>query len=228
MEQSKFIRFCRVQNLRIMFHEAHLPPELLSLISFYEKRFQMNINGTLLEDYDPALEQDETKRGNFNVGAKNTDKDRDKRYAAVLQSWMSNPSSPPAVTGKGDSPKATILAYIERNGRRFQSGESSNGYVIFQQHDSLCYSPGRIVSILSLLGPGSTNQSIYLLIRRYQTLSEEHTALDPYRQISHCGYLVYDNLEPEYSIVPISDIVTHFAYTKRSLFQTECIHVLPL
>lgn len=226
MEESKFLRFCRIQNLRVLFNESRLPPQLLSIVSLYEKRFQISINGTLSEDFGV---KEDIARCDIITDRRKILTETDKFHIQLLGEWFSKQSS----TYKSLS-KAAIVAHVERNGKRFQSGNAGNGHVVFQvfREGVRSYLPGRIMSIISLPRPqqDTSTPSIHILIRRYQTLSEEDTASDFYRGLAHCGYLVYNDLEPTYTVVPFRDVIAHFAFAERQVsgIERKCLHVLPL
>lgn len=224
MEESKFLRFCRIQNLRAIFSQMNLPPELRSVVSFYQKRF--HIQGTLFED-DHILEEDNIP---LRPGKKS---EADKYYIKILQEWISSPLS--STKSKFAFSKATILPWIDRNGKRFQPGNGGNGHVLFQNPGALepSYMPGCIFSIISLpeRSQGNNNKAeVYVLLKKFQILSAKDTLQDTYRRIPHGGYLVYKDHAPDYTVVPIADIVTHFAFISRNIsgIERQCIHILPL
>ena len=50
MEGTMFTRFCRMQNLRILFTERNLPLEAHPIIEAFERRYKINVKGTILHD----------------------------------------------------------------------------------------------------------------------------------------------------------------------------------
>lgn len=226
MEESKFLCFCRIQNLRILFDESRLPPELLDIVSLYEKRFQISVHGTFIDDCG-------VKEGVISDIIKVKDRTKmspdDNFYIKTLHQWISTHSGK---TDKKTVSKAKILAHIDINGKRYQSS-NRDGRVVFQVFkEGVCsYLPGHIISIISLQDKDDAIPSTYALLRRYEQLSEDDVASDYYRKLSHCGYLVYNNLTTDdYTVAPISDIITHFAFTEREVpgITRECLHILPL
>ena len=53
LETTKFLKFCRSQNLRALFNQAHLPPETHSIIKAMESRFDVNIPEVILPHRSP-------------------------------------------------------------------------------------------------------------------------------------------------------------------------------
>ena len=79
-------------------------------------------------------------------------------------------------------------------------------------------------------GPsGSLN--VYFVIKRFKELSAEETTRDPYRHYPLVGGRLYHaELEDKIQVVPLREIIAHFAHTPHAMedFGFPCFHALPL
>lgn len=225
-----------MQNLWTLFAHAKLPPELHSIVSLYKKRFQIKIHGTLLEDFGQQHQVFQVKKQGKGPCAQGTSyygQRMHKLYLRTFCKWIQTQthSSSMALPNLGNSSRAMLLSYIELFGRRFQPGKGGNSYVLVQQSDHHSWIPGHLVSIISLSCNKKENiGQCYAVLRIYQSLSEQDEAQDPYQQLPHCGYLVYEDFEPEYTVLPVSNLRTHFACTAIQVpgIVRNCQHVLAL
>jgi len=218
MEKSLFMHFCRIQNLRGLFSGSALPDELESVVEMYEQRYQVTIQGTLLEDI--ALR--------FRLKKESTDGIIDLNI--ILNEWLqkNSPKTPPSTRLN------TLEAiYVTRHGQRFEAGDHANSYVIFRQSREL--KPGRIVKIISYSESHGDHPMFFALIRQYWDMSDTDLPHDYFCQLPQAaGYLSYRTLARQYTLVPISDITSHFAaiYIDAPAItcttEMPCIHILPL
>lgn len=82
----------------------------------------------------------------------------------------------------------------------------------------------------SLLSP--TMDSVFLIVRNFEDLSNSDARNDPYRQFPYVGGRVYyDTLSTKSSVVPLDSLMCHFARTSNVLpdvIRRSHIHALPL
>jgi len=62
LETSKFMRFCRFQNLRNLFCETHLPTEAHPIIAIIEERYRTKVHGTILSSSNDSATIESTAR----------------------------------------------------------------------------------------------------------------------------------------------------------------------
>lgn len=212
------MRFCRMQNLQALYTEAALPKELSSVVKIYKKRYQVRVQGTLTEDIAIQFRmQNELKNAKLSEGI--TD---------ALNSWITrNKMDYPCTTRLNTSE----IAYVARYGHRFEAGAHANSYVIFRQSGES--KSGRIVKIISYLEPRQNQPHFFALVRQYTDLREADTSYDYFRHLPQAaGYILYGSLAPDPILIPLVDILTHFASMVVEIpaitTPMPCLLVLPL
>lgn len=212
LEKSKFLRFCRIQNLRHLFTEAQLPAEILPIIATFEKRYKVNVRGTLLDDVGSYGIEQQIKLGSKRQTV------IDGNHIACIRDFLSNNN----IGIKEFIPsRAVILQHVERNGRRYQSGGNPNGLVIFSSPDTTPKA-GQIVLIFSYFS------HIFAIISPFRELKAFYRPFNFTLGLAEAaGYLSSAELESALTLVPFTKILSHFASISVST-EPPLLHILPI
>lgn len=217
MEESKFFRFCRMQNLRIALGKNQIPEGAEEIIPIFNKFYHGQNRGTL---------QDEM--GHREPRKMNKTKLRsDKSLIEFVVDWSRNRRAHFQIR----APEVTTSIHEERFGQRFEAHVDGNNCVLFRENPDI-RSTELVGTILMIF---LHNREPHFVIQQYRNLTADNTVLDPFRRFPSAGYLVYADCEPEWRVVPFSSIISHFAKTRlpkafnTSLgFDSLVFHVLPL
>jgi len=214
LEKSKFLRFCRSQNLRHLFTEAQLPVEILPIIATFEKRYKVNIRGTLLDDAGSyGIEQ------RIKLGGKHQP-DIDGSHIACIRDYLSSNDNNTGIKEFIPS-RAVVLQHVERNGRRYQSGGNPNGLIIFSSPDTTPKA-GQIVLIFLY------SSHTFVIIRPFRELEASYRPFDFTLGLAEAaGYLSSAEVESALILVPFTKILSHFASISVGT-EPPLLHVLPI
>jgi hypothetical protein len=213
LEKSKFLRFCRAQNLRYLFTQAQLPPEIHPVIDIFEKRYGVPVHGTLL-DSDNGETHMKTKKQARHCAF-------DEKYTECARHWFS--LNIPDCNFRPH--QACIVPHLDRHGRHYQGGEHPNRNVMFRPDKSAGQLPvaGQILFLFSYL---SQNFAVLHAFKPLPSHLLDFTDSLP----QAAGYLTSMELEPDPIVIQSEDIVSHFASIPVDTpgFQQPKLHVLPL
>ena len=232
LEQTMFNRFCMTQNLRSHLHQQQIPPEAIPLILAYNKAYESDIRGTLLNDnygFDDAGELDgkahpkHQKLTTLPI-----------EYHRLLKQWISDHD--PNVPASGIRLRGLVHTEFRRFSQVFQTAAASprDSCILYQQRNPSELCAGRIRDIFShtrYRNDGSEATETFFVVDPYQALSHTHTALDWYRLFPTVGgHIHYAKFLPDPVIITGSEVVCHVALTECDLPGVEepCVHTLPL
>jgi hypothetical protein len=210
LEQTMFNRFCEAQNLRALFCDEKLPPELRELIPEYKRVFEGDIRGTLVNDmlaYDEHSnsghtevtwsERDLTPLSHSNYG--------------LLQEWYA--TRVPNVELSKIRPEAFQRTIIARTGETFATASASaRDSLVFYRSHNMERRYGRIHNIFSHTQRGEDN------IQRSQTffVVDPFECLPSHRRHAFQGLrgagcdVAYNRLSQPAVLVTSEDIISHF------------------
>ena len=79
--------------------------------------------------------------------------------------------------------------------------------------------------------PGSQDGEAYIVVQKFKELSVQEAVQDPYRRYPMVGGRLYHSeLEEQFEVVTVQDVIAHFAYIPHDglEFGFPCFHALPL
>ncbi len=208
------------QKLRVLLLNAPsiLPPGLLPILGVYEKKFNVDIRGTLLQDRRTSVDA-----------------------FLVTIPWSSEKAVQPPVEVFAylrDLFKERVIGKIirqnkiQRFGQAFQPSRRApgNSQIIFTSARGGCkvICAGRIREIFTY-SPDNVQISIFLLVDEFLKLSPHEKVHDHARHFKDFGAKLY-HTGTQRCLIPAENIVCHFASIVRSVegIDGECVFVLPL
>jgi hypothetical protein len=229
LERTLFNRFCSSQNLRSLFDAQLLPSSMHSIITEYDKTFNSDIRGTLLQDnlaFDDLtkLDDDHTKE-NTRLEA------LPHEYHKLLQQWVQKHDQ----EAKSIPTHAIMSSKFRRFGQWYQTAASSprDSHILYKDSTSMT-SAGRIRDIFShtrYRRDGSETTEIFIIVDVYKHLSPIHAAFDLYRNFPDvAGQIYYKEFSGQPVIVSCGAVLSHFVCTPEDVpgIDRQCIHALPL
>ena len=221
MEESKFYRFCRMQNLRVAVEKTQLPDGAHDIVPIFNKFYHGHNRGTLQDEMGRQEPQKHRSREKYPPADS---------VMKFIEAWVQK--------GKENSrilpPKVTIIPREDRFGQRFEPHVPGNNRVIFTEgrdSDLLTNFPGvgTICAIFLHLGKP------HVVVQQFRQLTADNAAHDPFRRLPSAGYLVCDAYEKEWKVICFSNVRSHFVKTHlpKSVsndlgIQHPVFHVLPL
>lgn len=209
------------QKLRALLLNAQtlLPSSFFSILGEYEKRFNVDLRGTFLQDRQSAAEY-------FTVAVPWSIEKAAHPSSGILpflREWLKS-----GVTGK------TIRQNkIQRFGQAFQPARRSlgNSQIVFARREGIntMSCAGRIREIVTYGYPNSNEPRILLLVDEFLPLTPGEEIHDPARLFPDFGAKLYHTVTNT-TLVPAEHIVCHFASIVRKVqgIDGDCIFVLPL
>lgn len=236
-------------NLRGILASIKWPnePEYLNMQKKFDVAFGTPSRGTLVSDILSWASPIEAPAGD----AVPTSSLNAAEYDAFMRRMNSTASIPYARWDDGAGPNISLsnrikeIRSIKVSGIAFSNSLTSknkgDGYVLFrlpittEGNFEVAPVAGRIEKIFlhSHIKPGTETiiTEPYLVIREYQTLSEDHTKLDPFSRIPHLETkLCYNSFNDTPQVIMATDLVSHFAsfVYKPDDIDRDCIVVLSL
>lgn len=146
----------------------------------------------------------------------------------LLSKWVKTHDK--ATVGGYVPNKIWVQRGVQRLGKSFQSATAGDSNVIYNHASGR--TAGKIKSIFAHKRrriDGCFVTQIFAHVARHRNLEAQLESLDPYRSFPTGGRL-YSKDFAEEQIIPLDDIVCHFAATEISIdgISQDCIHVLPL
>jgi len=242
MEKTFFHRFRMTQALQTYVGIEFLPDALHALIPLYEEAFGTRLRGTLSED---VLSFD--KSFNLLDEPKTWDASQltllSPEYFHLLKTWIQNNDH--TCQGLPISSSAFFRTAIVRFGQKFEISDISatNSRVLYRRGRRIdSEAPldwdaaviGQIFSHTRERGIYGGKTQTFVVVTPYESLPEalliDHK--DPYRQFPIIANRLFcERLTNDIAIVPLEDVVCHFAYTPISLaedFPINCMQAHPL
>ena len=225
MEGTMFTNFCRTQNLRILFTERNLPLEAHPIIEAFERRYKINVKGTILHDGSSSTSAATVKGGK-------TEQPMPSHIHIGLQKLLGmidGAEKPMLYTNQ-----IRLIDAVERFGQLFEALPSrNNAHVMFQRSPNALWSAGVLESLFTHQRQLGTNiiTQIFAVIQEYEELSDNDTQHDLYRNFPVAGgHLCYNQLRQKSVLVPFGNIVGHTSHMVLHVdgVGRECLHVLPL
>lgn len=214
LERSKFVRFCRGQNLRHLFNEAQLPDEIHPILDIFESRYKVKIRGTLLDDVGLYGIEKRTKRGGKQLNI-------DEKHIACMRDWLYSNDNELAIKSFIPS-RVVVLQHVERNGRRYQSDGDSNSLIIFSSSAEATPQAGRIVLLFSYAS------HTFAILSPFKKLGASHHQFDFTLGLANgVGYLSDAEVESTLTLVHFSKILSHFASISVNT-EPSLLHILPI
>lgn len=242
MEKTFFHRFRMTQALKTFVSVDFLPDALHTLISLYENTFDTRLRGTVSEDilsFDKSFNLlDEHKTWNDSQLAHLSPES-----FHLLKTWIQN--NDPGSRGRPISSSAYFRTTIIRLGQKFEisSISTTNSRVLYRRgrransETPLDWDAAIISQIFSHTrerGIYGEKTQTFVVVTPYESLPETLLAdnKDPYRQYPIIANRLFcERLTNDMAIVPLEDVVCHFAYTPITLaedFPMSCMQAHPL
>lgn len=222
LEKTKFLRFCRGQNLRHLFSELLLPNEVHPVIKFFEKRFHTNIRGTI---FDTSGLTDKVKLLPFPQKPLRKSLLLEACDADAFRKWLSLHRTDAARFKPLD---AIVLRHTSRFNRRFEAGATPNSRVLFRfnlTNGPPTHMAGQIGKLFAY------DNSIFAIVQPFKTLSQTEQEYDYLRHLPPAaGFLIRAELDQNILAVPFTSILSHIATNLVFLpgFPSQYLHVILL
>lgn len=222
MEESKFYRFCRMQNLRIAVEKNQLPDGAHDIIPIFNKSYHGHNRGTLQDEMGRQEPQ------KLKLREKNSPPD--KIVLKFIETWVRQKKG---YSGKFPL-KLEIIPRENRFGQRFEPQVPGNNRVVFTESPTSGLST-TAVGLGTILGIFLHHGEAHFVVQQFRELTGDDAVCDPFRSLPSAGYLVCDGYENDWKVVPFSSIRSHFAKTRlpktvsKDLgIQLPVFHALPL
>lgn len=137
------------------------------------------------------------------------------------------------VAGPTIPAKARQYNKLKRCGAIFSPASFSvrDSHAVIGKGSSGDWYAGKIKQIFTYPFDLSGSQEAYVVMQKFKELSVQEAIQDPYRRYPMVGGRLYHSgLEEQIEVVPVQDIIAHFAYTPHGgqEFGFPCFHALPL
>ncbi|KAI0055508.1 hypothetical protein BV25DRAFT_1815452 [Artomyces pyxidatus] len=238
LEQTMFQHLCMNQRLRNVIHHAELPDSVKEIALSFDKIYKQKNRGTLLNDMlasQASLEDSPTKPTAEQAGS-----DRvflAPEYVELVRARMEYESASTSSPLPRFSGRIGILVQmhtqLHRRGVTYSIYDHSprDSYVVLGKNVPEDWRAGRIHKMFTYTRKGEEKGNTYIVVHKFKTLTETDAKFDFYRRFPLiAGRLYYEALEPDFELVGLEDIISHFAHTPYSSpdLSTSCVHVLPL
>lgn len=232
LEKTLFVRMCVTQRLKGLISSCEVIGLQRHLKSFADRlSHYLNpaVKGTLSEDLTSVTTQQGNLRGDD----------------CWLEKDVFNPLEELLVrTGKSQNTRVSGCVQrfaIDATARQFNkfthrsalfspsSFSLRDSHVVVGRGIPGDWYAGRIKQIFE--HPFTPPSKVYIAIQRFKDLSEQEALQDPYRKYPLvAGRLYHHELEDKIEVVPLQEIIAHFAHTTQDErdFGFPCFHALPL
>ncbi len=251
LEATMFRQFCIGQNLRAMMSSDGMSEALETRKDSFSKIFQNDKRGTL---YNDALSF-ESADGAVKLSNVSRTEYLDAKTIKLLRDCV---ESHPSISGFSVDLFSPVLQQtsVTFQGQTFSPTSTAvgNSHIIYTVHvdadvnakkgnikakkgdlKAKKWCPGRIVTIFHLQGSPAlaSAQATFFVVEPYESLTKEERIHDKYSEYSAAGAggtLYYNSVSPRHWVVPLRDIVCHFAATPITVpdISRPCLHVLTL
>ncbi|KAJ3727949.1 hypothetical protein C8R42DRAFT_572552, partial [Lentinula raphanica] len=232
LEETMFTRFCMMQKLKSLFRGGTFPTEALELATLYQTTLEKtDVRGTRINDALAFEEEFDTSSSMAHCELpERSSSSLSKLSPSVFAKLAQYASDGERVTS------ARVHSRIKRRGATFtsQNHSFSNAQVVFTTKCAEEWSAGSIKEIFTAIWEtpdGKHVSKTFAEICPYKPLTTLHAHQDHYRTFGFAGgRLFYDTFKKETLLLPLDQILSHFAYSLQVVaFTSEpTMHALPL
>src|SRR6266581_8882654 len=135
MEESKFYRFCRMQNLCVAVEKDQLPDGAHGIIPIFNKSYYGHNHGTLQDEMGHREPQKPRPKGKRSPS--------EKTVLNFIEAWLQKMGEYPGI----HPPKVTAILQEDRFGQRFEPQANGNNHILFTESQDTSLRVGTISEI---------------------------------------------------------------------------------
>jgi hypothetical protein len=226
LEKTLFERMCTLQTLRglILLCERmghRLRPFADQLTNYLNPQ----VKGTLFEDLTSMNTQHESIQG--------AECWLDRVVLEHLQNLLVRMGKTLPIAGAITPAKARRFDKLKHRGAIFSPASFSvrDSHAVIGRGFPGDWYAGKIKQIFTYPFDLPGSQEAYVVVQKFKELSAQEAVQDPYRRYPLVGGRLYHSeLQEQFEVVMVQDIISHFAYTPHDGldFGFPCFHALPL